>query len=234
MCAYRTLFTELDRCEYVMFHQYSGELKDYTYNGITYEQTSDVYSQLLDRLYLDFLYEWHTLSEVERKAAQGIVELIVSKRYMNGEFYFDTPSIVAITAMENDFGVSNRDTQLARFVNEMSMVQKFYLQKVAEFLHVKNIDEASTILEISGDIVNSHIESNIKGDTLISEKEWITYAELIQKYDFRGVKSVKDAKWRKKNGFNACVSQSGGKGSAVKYSITKINEWLANGKVSKR
>ena len=48
-----------------------------------------------------------------------------------------------------------------------------------------------------------------------------------------GVKSAKDAAWRKKNGFDRCVSQSGGKGSAVKYSVSKINEWLTNGKVSK-
>lgn len=68
----------------------------------------------------------------------------------------------------------------------------------------------------------------------VSEKEWITYEELIQMYDFRGVKSAKDASWRKKNGFDKCVSQSGGKGSAVKYSASKINEWLTNGKVSKK
>ena len=46
--------------------------------------------------------------------------------------------------------------------------------------------------------------------------------------------STKDASWRKRNGFDKCVSQSGGKGSAVKYSVSKINEWLTNGKVSKK
>ena len=79
----------------------------------------------------------------------------------------------------------------------------------------------------------SHTEdSNLEAD--IAEREWITYDELVQMYDFRGVKSAKDASWRKKNGFDKCVSQSGGKGSAVKYSVSKINEWLTNGKVSKK
>ncbi len=78
-----------------------------------------------------------------------------------------------------------------------------------------------------------HIEDdNI--EVAITEKEWITYDELVQMYDFRGVKSAKDASWRKRNGFDKCVSQSGGKGSAVKYSVSKINEWLTNGKVSKK
>lgn len=73
-----------------------------------------------------------------------------------------------------------------------------------------------------------------QADNPVCVKEWVTYEELIKLYDFRGVKSAKDASWRKRNGFDKCVSQSGGKGSAVKYSVTKINEWLANGKGSKR
>ena len=67
-----------------------------------------------------------------------------------------------------------------------------------------------------------------------TNKEWITNKELIQMYDFRGVKSVKDANWRKKNGFERCISQAGGKSCAVKYSISRINEWLDNGNISKK
>ena len=74
---------------------------------------------------------------------------------------------------------------------------------------------------------------NNKSNTL-TNKEWITYQEVILMYDFRGIKSIKDPKWRKKNGFDRCISQAGGKGCAVKYSISKINEWLNNGNVSKK
>ena len=59
------------------------------------------------------------------------------------------------------------------------------------------------------------------------ENEVITYKELIQKYNFRGVKSAKDPKWRRKHGFDACVSQSW-KGCAVTFVVAKVDEWLSN------
>ena len=59
------------------------------------------------------------------------------------------------------------------------------------------------------------------------ENDVITYKELIQKYNFRGVKSAKDPKWRRKHGFDACVSQSW-KGCAVTFVVAKVDEWLSN------
>ena len=59
------------------------------------------------------------------------------------------------------------------------------------------------------------------------ENEVITYKELIKKYNFRGVKSAKDPKWRKKHGFDECVSQSW-KGCSVVFVVSKVEEWLAN------
>lgn len=61
------------------------------------------------------------------------------------------------------------------------------------------------------------------------EKEWISYKELIELYDFRGVKSAKDPKWRKKNGFEDCVSQAG-KGCAVTFIVAKVEAWLSSKK----
>ena len=58
-------------------------------------------------------------------------------------------------------------------------------------------------------------------------KEVVTYKELIEMYDFRGVKSAKDPKWRKANGFDMCVSQSW-KGCAVTFIVAKVDEWLSN------
>ena len=233
MSAYKALFTELDRCEYIADYLYTGPLSDYTYNGITYEQSSEAYSRLLEKLYLDFLYEWGTLSDTERESAKEIMEFIISKRYMDNGFYFDTPSVETINAMSLDSGVSKRDIQMAYFINEMSKHQKFYLNKVADFLNIRVVNKNNTVIETISNDVDTKIDITNKSASTC-EKEWITYDELVQTFDFRGVKSAKDAAWRKKNGFDMCVSQSGGKGSAVKYSITKINEWLMNGKVSKR
>ncbi len=83
-------------------------------------------------------------------------------------------------------------------------------------------------------VVRDNVEVEEVLPSRTNEKEWITYDELILMFDFRGVKSAKDATWRKKNGFDKCVTQTGGKGSAVKYSVSKIREWLENGKQSKK
>lgn len=69
---------------------------------------------------------------------------------------------------------------------------------------------------------------------VVPEKEWVSYDELIKMFDFRGVKSAKDAMWRKKNGFDKCIKQAGGKGCAVIYSVSKVREWLNNESMSKK
>ncbi|MBE6337149.1 MAG: hypothetical protein E7066_10850 [Lentimicrobiaceae bacterium] len=77
MNAYKTLFTELDRCDYLVDYQYAGDLSDYLYNGVTYEESTEVYSQKLEKMYVDFLSEWGELSDAARCAAKGMMELIV-------------------------------------------------------------------------------------------------------------------------------------------------------------
>lgn len=238
MSAYKTLFTELDRSDYIVDYLYTGELEDYSYNDITYQESTEVYSQKLEKLYVDFLIEWDGLSDAARKAAKGMVELIVSKRYLYGCFFFDVPSSETIDAMSSDNAVPRQFVKMARFVHDMAEQQKFYLERVAEFMEIVLVKEflflkPVAVLEEEVDLKDMPLEKN-DDENQNRKKEWITYDELIEIYDFRGVKSAKDASWRKKNGFDKCVSQAGGKGSAVKYSVSKINEWLTNGKVSKR
>lgn len=238
MSAYKTLLTELDRSDYIIDYQYTGKLEDYSYNDITYQESAEAYSRRLEKLYIDFLTEWDELSDAARKAAKGMVELIVSKRYLYGCFFFDVPSSETIDAMSSDNAVPRQSVKMARFVHDMAEQQKFYLEKVVEFMGIVLVKEdlylkPIAMLEEGTDLEDMSIEKN-DDENQYREKEWITYDELIVRYDFRGVKSAKDASWRKKNGFDKCVSQTGGKGSAVKYSVTRINEWLINGKVSKR
>lgn len=238
MSAYKTLLTELDRSDYIIDYQYTGKLEDYSYNDITYQESAEAYSRRLEKLYIDFLTEWDELSDAARKAAKGMVELIVSKRYLYGCFFFDVPSSETIDAMSSDNAVPRQSVKMARFVHDMAEQQKFYLEKVVEFMEIVLVKEdlylkPIAMLEEETDLEDMSIEKN-DDENQYREKEWITYDELIVRYDFRGVKSAKDASWRKKNGFDKCVSQAGGKGSAVKYSVSKINEWLTNGKVSKK
>lgn len=243
MSAYQILLTELDRCDYIVDYQYTGCLSDYTYNGVTYAETSEAYSRRLERLYLDFLNEWSTLSEADKQAAKAIVELIVAKRYLYGDFFFDVPTLETVNEMANDSGVPVQSVNMARFVCEMVGCQKFYLRRIAQFFGIEEVNDEQHPSDVTGVSMKENVESRMPDRedeefeeivTSESEKEWITYEELIQMFDFRGVKSAKDASWRKKNGFDKCVSQSGGKGSAVKYSVSKIKDWLNNGKISKR
>lgn len=243
MSAYQILLTELDRCDYIVDYQYTGCLSDYTYNDVTYAETSEAYSRRLERLYLDFLNEWSTLSEADKQAAKAIVELIVAKRYLYGDFFFDVPTLETVNEMANDSGVPVQSVNMARFVCEMVGCQKFYLRRIAQFFGIEEVNDEQHPSDVTGVSMKENVESRMPDRedeefeeivTSESEKEWITYEELIQMFDFRGVKSAKDASWRKKNGFDKCVSQSGGKGSAVKYSVSKIKDWLNNGKISKR
>ena len=238
MSAYKTLFTELDRSDYTVDYLYTGKLENYSYNDITYQESAEAYSRRLEKLYIDFLTEWDELSDAARKAAKGMVELIVSRRYLYGCFFFDVPSSETIDAMSSDYTVPRQSVKMARFVHDMAEQQKFYLERVVEFMEIVLVKEDLYLkpvaaLEEETDLKKMPLEK-VDDENQYREKEWITYDELIEKYDFRGVKSAKDASWRKKNGFDKCVSQTGGKGSAVKYSVTRINEWLINGKVSKR
>lgn len=245
MSAFKTLFTELDRCDYIVDYQYTGELADYSYNDVTYEESTEVYSQKLERLYIDFLAEWGDMSDAARNAAKGMMELIVSKRYMYGEFFFDVPSSEIVDAMINDNAVPRQSVKMARFLHDMAELQKFYLERVAEFmgieivkeeLHHKPVavlDDEANSEKVLPEVVGDEPNSSEKSDTSVCDKDWVTYEELIQMFDFRGVKSAKDAAWRKKNGFDKCVSQTG-KGTAVKFVVAKVKEWLDNGGVAKK
>lgn len=240
MNAYKTLFTELDRCEYLVDYQYAGDLSDYLYNGVTYEESTEVYSQKLEKMYVDFLSEWGELSDAARCAAKGMMELIVSKRYLNGDFFFDVPSFETVDAMKNDKGVPHQSVKMARFVHDMAEHQKFYLNRVAEFLGVVLVkedlllnpidvlDSENNLEKVSSEMVDDEPNSAEKSGDSLWDKEWVTYEELIQMFDFRGVKSAKDASWRKKNGFDKCVSQTG-RGTAVKFIVARVKEWLDNG-----
>lgn len=135
MKAYDILFSELDKCEFTIDYEYKGELEDYTYNGISYSQSSAYYFNFLNNLYTDFLTEWCSLSEDEKKVAHGRMELILSKRFISDEFFYDVPSVEIVEAMKNDMSVPRDDVKMAMFLHEMSAQQKFFLEQVNNFLN---------------------------------------------------------------------------------------------------
>ena len=135
MKAYVNLFKELDRCEFIVDYEYKGNIDDYEYNGITYSQSSAFYYNYLNNLYNDFLVEWSSASEDDKTVARGMMDLILSKRFISDEFFFDVPSIEIVEAMRNDKSVPRNDVKMAVFLHEMSAQQKFFLKQVKNFLN---------------------------------------------------------------------------------------------------
>jgi hypothetical protein len=181
MKKYEILLNELDRCEFVFDDQYTGALADYTYNGITYEQSSYTYCQVLEAMYNDFLSEWSALSETERMSAIGKIKLIISKRYSYGDFYFDIPSSDSIDAMTYDSGVSKQSIEIARFLHDMVGLQKFLIHRVVDFLEIpleKDVlyPDSVEVIEEQNSIDNIDIETS---DALITKT---VYQALHEKY----------------------------------------------------
>lgn len=169
MKKYEILLRELDRCEYIVDYQYTGKLLDYTYNSITIEQR-EAYFQILEDMYHNFLTEWADLSDMERKSARGLMELIVAKRFIYDEFFFDVPTSEMIVSMIGDNGVPRQSVEIARFVHDLAEQQKFYLERVAEFmeivlerkeLHLTPVDESEDEDSIETTEEDDFDESNI-------------------------------------------------------------------------
>lgn len=66
---------------------------------------------------------------------------------------------------------------------------------------------------------------SIEESTTNDIQDWVTYDELREKLNVRGLTRINDATWRKKNGFTA-YRQPCGKGSAVVYSIRETKNWF--------
>lgn len=181
MKKYEILLNELDRCEFVFDDQYTGALADYTYNGITYEQSSYTYCQVLEAMYNDFLSEWSALSETERMSAIGKIKLIISKRYSYGDFYFDVPSSDSIDAMTNDSGVPKQSVEIARFVHDMADLQKFYMLRVVQFLGIQ-LDKEELHLVLGKAEEEQNISDIVEEETTESLIDKTVYQTLHQLY----------------------------------------------------
>lgn len=147
----RILFDELDKCIFIHDFEYEGALEDYTYNGITYSQSSITYYSVLLEMYRDFLGEWMSLSENSKHIVRKMFDEIKCKRYINGSFFFDVPSNDAIQSMIRD-NVSRKDIQMARFVCDMASQQSYFLEEVMSVLdasdnHAKEISLRETEIE---------------------------------------------------------------------------------------
>ena len=54
--------------------------------------------------------------------------------------------------------------------------------------------------------------------------EWLTYQQMLQEYDFPGIKSVQRANWREKHNFYPCKTD--GKGCQLRINRRLLENWL--------
>lgn len=169
MSAYKTLFAELDRRDFIIDYEYKGCLEDYTYNNITYAQSSVTYYTLLLSMYREFLTEWVTLSEEEKRVVRMFFDEIKNKRYMNDTFFFDVPTRETVANLMNDRYVPKRNKEMARFVCDMAEQQSYFLMEVMRFL-----EENSSQVGVS---------ASQKTDTEIVIEMLANYPEILSTSD---------------------------------------------------
>ena len=186
----RTLFEELDRCEYVSDYEYKGTLEDYKYNGVTYAQSTITYYSILLRMYRDFLCEWGALSDVDKMAVRVLFDEVKKKRYIEGTFFFDVPTMEIIQGMKND-RVPRRDIEMARFVFDMACQQSHFLNEVMSFLdldakHARtnslkktDVEVAINLLADYPDILSTSDVAAIFDKTEYTIRDWERTGKLI-------------------------------------------------------
>ena len=186
----RLLFEELDKCIYQHSFEYNGSLEEYTYNGITYAQSSVTYHTQLLGMYREFLYEWAELSEIEKDVACKIFNEIKYRRYIDNSFFFDVPTEEAIQSMLYD-RVPRKDIEMVRFVYEMAQQQCYFLNEVMVFLEkdtkqVQSSPLKETDIEVAVRLLSDYPEilstsdlSSIFNKTEHTIRDWERQGKII-------------------------------------------------------
>ena len=219
MSVYNVLLTELDRCEYIVDYEYKGSLEDYTYNGITYAQSSITYYSILLSLYRDFLYEWTKLSDTEKSVVRRLFGEIKNKRYITDYFFFDVPTKEIVQGMIND-RVPRKDIEMARFIYDMAQQQCYFLTEVMCFLEEDtkltqpselketDVEAAINLLADYPDILSTSDVAAIFDKTEHTIREWERTGKLINvaedANDDKDVNSNGHRKRRKALQFRKC------------------------------
>ena len=125
---------ELGRCDYHPSGG-NGNLEAFTYNGISYAESSAAYHLKLNDMFTEFkVAVIDTLAHGTERAKALLGELTgISQQY------FDIPSNDDISSMERDNATLHNNSlqqeiREARFLQEMNGEQKYFTQSATEFL----------------------------------------------------------------------------------------------------
>lgn len=191
----------------------------HTFNGFS---SSDAYTA-----YLNELYRNTTLSSMDnviyRNGIRGKLQELELRLNIS------LPNRGDVDAIERDYQTNpllKRDVEWYRMLFSIRGIKEYYAQKIQEMLNpnIEKVEvEAHPCIE---EQEQNHIIEEIAEKPRVEEssKEWMTYEEMLEQYEFTGKTMVKDAKWREKHGFYPCKQD--GKGYALRISRTLLNKWL--------
>lgn len=179
---------------------------NYTFNGF---KTLEEYTSHLSELFAaaDF-------SELNQATRIQVEDLIPR---MDAYLSIDNIDIEMITHDIDTNTDLKKDAAWYYTLYNIKGIKLYYYDKIMKMIE-ELFPEIPSAPEV---IVMSDTQSN-------HNAEWITYDELIKQYSFKGVKSVKDAQWRKKHNFYPCKQE--GKGCALRINVTELEKWLMGNK----
>ena len=140
---------ELGRCAYHPSGG-NGNLEAFTYNGITYAESSAAYHLKLNDMFTEFkMAIIDTLAHGTERAKALLGELTeISQQY------YDIPSNETISSMERDNATAHsnslqQEIREARFLQEMNGEQQYFTQSAIEFLKSLIVNEPCKEVEQS-------------------------------------------------------------------------------------
>lgn len=175
---------------------------NYTFNGF---KTADEYTN-----YLSELFAAADFSKLNQSTRIQVEDLIPR---MDAYLSIDNIDIEMITHDIDTNTDLKKDAAWYYTLYNIKGIKLYYYDKIMKMIE-ELFPEIPSAPEV---IVMSDTQSN-------HNAEWITYHELIKQYSFKGVKSVKDAKWRKNHNFYPCKQE--GKGCALRINVTELEKWL--------
>ena len=127
MEAIKALLNELRRCEIINDYKVN-----FSYNGITLEESSVAFQRRLHRLYEDALVDIPLLAQESKDVFGDIIE-----RYAESQQLFDVPDESVLESMNTEIELGNTNTNLrqerdfVKMICECVSLQKYYLNEFA-------------------------------------------------------------------------------------------------------
>lgn len=127
MEAIKALLNELRRCEIINDYKVN-----FSYNGVTLEESSVAFQRRLHRLYEDALVDIPLLAQESKDVFGDIIE-----RYAESQQLFDVPDESVLESMNREIELGNTNTNLrqerdfVKMICECVSLQKYYLGEFA-------------------------------------------------------------------------------------------------------